>query len=88
MSEFSYPSAQNVLGCGLMGETPAAILLLTPSFELVVDSIGLVTVFVATTLFAMNIVMAAALIGRSDRPAAVGGASFGTLSALLVNCPA
>ena len=84
----AYPSAQNVLCCGPVGETPAAILIVAPSFELVTYPIVMVTVFLATLLFSMNVAMAMALLSRRvSGPTAVGGASVGTVSALLVNCP-
>lgn len=83
----SYPSAQNVLCCGPVGETPVAILVVTPSFELVTYPVVLVTVFVATLLFSTNVAVASALLRHRVAGSAIGGASLGTVSALLVNCP-
>ena len=83
----AYPSATNVLCCGTVGETPVAILLVTPTLEFVAYPIVLVTVFAATVLFASNVAVATTLLARRRAAPAVGGASLGTVSALFVNCP-
>ena len=83
----SYPSATNVLCCGGMGQTPVAILILTPTIELVIFPLVLVTIFVATLLFSMNMGVATALFSSRSMSSGLGGASAGAAGALLVNCP-
>ncbi len=83
----AYPAGENILCCGPIGETPVAILLLSPTFELVVYPVVVVTVYLATLLFAMNVGVATALVRQRSPGRGMGSASFGATCAVLVNCP-
>lgn len=85
--ERSYPTAEYVLCCGPIGDTPVSVFVISPGFELVVFPIVGVTVFLATLLFSMNIATVTALLRRRSARLALGGASMSTASAVLVNCP-
>ena len=83
----AYPSAENILCCGPIGQTPVAILLLSPTFELVIYPVVAVTVYFATLLFAMNVGIATALVRQRSSGSGVGNATVGAACAVLVNCP-
>ncbi|EQD50856.1 hypothetical protein B1B_11088, partial [mine drainage metagenome] len=84
----SYPAATNVLCCGPPGYTPTAILVLTPSFELVAYPLVLILLMAGTFLFAANVTATVALVRRvpsSFKP--FGSLTLGGLGAVFVNCP-
>ncbi len=83
----TYPAAANVLCCGPLGDTPVAILIVSPTFELVAIPVVLATVYASTLLFAMNVAVATSLLRRRSVGIGVGGASVGAASAVLVTCP-
>ncbi len=83
----SYPAADPVWCCGPIGDTPSVALLLSPTFEVVASPVVVVTLFLATVLFSMNVGVTLALVRRRVRLAAAGTASVGAVGALLVNCP-
>jgi hypothetical protein len=84
----SYPAVTNVICCGWPGYTPAAILVLTPSFELVVYPLVLILLLAATFLFAANVTATAALVWSAPVSGkTLGSLTLGSLGALFVNCP-
>ncbi len=84
----SYPAATNIICCGSPGYTPVAIMVLTPSFELVVYPLVLILLLAGTFLFATNVTATAALVWSAPVSGkTLGSLALGSLGALFVNCP-
>ncbi|MHB1867221.1 MAG: hypothetical protein ACYCPU_06985 [Thermoplasmata archaeon] len=86
--ESSYPAALSVLCCGPVGSTPNAILIVSPNFELYLSPLVLVTVSMATLLFAMNVGSVVALLSRPGASRqAIGSTALGAAAGTMVYCP-